>query len=240
MMKCVRRSVWSILGLLAVAFSSWLLYYELRGISLRNVADRLADISPHQWELAAVTALVAYAALAWPDRIALLHIGKTISWPFVFLCSFTAYALAYNIGAPVLSGAVVRYRAYRTRGLSPVEIGVLIALCTLTSILGTIILGGVVLLALPELPQRFVEIPEWASMAAGSVMLGGVVLYVIGSWLHLKPIQIAGLHIYYPRLAVVGRQLLAAPLELIGAAGIIYFALPEASNPGYLSFSASF
>jgi uncharacterized membrane protein YbhN (UPF0104 family) len=43
------------------------------------------------------------------------------------------------------------------------------------------------------------------------------------------------------------RQLFAAPAELIGAAGIIYFALPEVGNPGYivvlgaflLSFSAA-
>jgi glycosyltransferase 2 family protein len=134
----------------------------------------------------------------------------------------------------VLSGTVVRYRAYRTRDLTPAEIGVLIALCTLTFTLGTVLLSGVLLLALPELPQRFVAAPRWASMAAGVVMLGSIALYVLGSWLHLRPIKIAGLHVYYPRLAVVARQLLAAPLELIGAAGIIYFALPEASNPGYL------
>ena len=71
-------------------------------------------------------------------------------------------------------------------------------------------------------------------MAAGVVMLGSIALYVLGSWLQLRLIKIAGPHVYYPRLAVVARQLLAAPLELIGAAGIIYFALPEASNPGYL------
>jgi uncharacterized membrane protein YbhN (UPF0104 family) len=43
------------------------------------------------------------------------------------------------------------------------------------------------------------------------------------------------------------RQLFAAPAELIGAAGIIYFALPDVGNPGYivvlgaflLSFSAA-
>jgi uncharacterized membrane protein YbhN (UPF0104 family) len=33
---------------------------------------------------------------------------------------------------------------------------------------------------------------------------------------------------------VVKWQLLIAPLELIGAAGIIYFALPEAGHPGFL------
>ena len=47
-------------------------------------------------------------------------------------------------------------------------------------------------------------------------------------------------------MPIVARQCLAAPLELIGAAGIIYFALPAEGNPGFqivlgaflLSFSA--
>jgi glycosyltransferase 2 family protein len=36
------------------------------------------------------------------------------------------------------------------------------------------------------------------------------------------------------------RQLFAAPLELIGASGIIYFALPETGNPGYLVVLGAF
>jgi hypothetical protein len=36
------------------------------------------------------------------------------------------------------------------------------------------------------------------------------------------------------------RQLVAAPLELLGAAGIVYFALPEAYNPGFLTVLAVF
>ncbi len=43
---------------------------------------------------------------------------------------------------------------------------------------------------------------------------------------------------------MAARQLLAGPLELIGAAGIVYFALPEAANPGFVAvlgvFLASF
>jgi uncharacterized membrane protein YbhN (UPF0104 family) len=38
----------------------------------------------------------------------------------------------------------------------------------------------------------------------------------------------------------MARQLLAAPLELLGAAGIIYSALPEAGNPGFLAVLAVF
>ncbi len=62
--------------------------------------------------------LVAYAALAGYDRIALLHLRRKISWLFIALCSFTTYALSHNIGASVLSGAVVRYRAYSSQGMS--------------------------------------------------------------------------------------------------------------------------
>lgn len=44
----------------------------------------------------------------------------------------------------------------------------------------------------------------------------------------------------YPRLPVVVRQLIAAPLELIAAAGIIYFVLPETGNPGFLVVLGAF
>ena len=87
----------------------------------------------------------------------------------------------------------------------------LIGLCTLTFVLGTGMLSGLVLLVLPELPQRFVEAPKWASIVAGAVMLGGVALYVLGSWLHLKPIKVAGLHRLH---SDPGRSAFQTPLAL--------------------------
>ncbi|WP_204317045.1 hypothetical protein, partial [Klebsiella aerogenes] len=77
--------------------------------------------------LAALASLLAYAALAGYDRIALLHLRRKISWLFITLCSFTTYALSHNIGASVISGAVVRYRAYSSQGMSAAEIALLIA-----------------------------------------------------------------------------------------------------------------
>ena len=65
-------------------------------------------------------------------------------------------------------------------------------------------------------------------------MLGFVALYVLGSWRQFKPWKWGKLHVEYPRLGIVARQLLAGPLELACAAAIIYFALPAESNPGYL------
>ena len=121
-------------------------------------ARAIASISPGRgfWRLRS-TAL-AYSALAWYDRIALLHLGRRIGWLFVGLTSFTTYAIAHNIGASVLSGAVIRYRAYSTKGLSVGEIGLLVAFCSFTFALGVVTLGGLLLLLRPEsrraLPRR--------------------------------------------------------------------------------------
>jgi uncharacterized membrane protein YbhN (UPF0104 family) len=103
--------IWPAIGLGAVTISVWLLYKELRSISLEDVIDSLAAITLKQWLLSASCALLSYMSLAGYDRIALKHLNKKISWLFISLCSFTAYALSHNIGASVISGAVVRYRA---------------------------------------------------------------------------------------------------------------------------------
>src|SRR3954452_3690475 len=155
MTKNVRDFVWPVVGSLAVVVSGWLLYGELRGLSLEAVWTSLTSIPAHRYLLAAAATLLAYAALAWYDRIALLHLGVThISWFFVSITSFTTYALSHNIGASVFSGALVRYRAYTTKGLSAPQIAVLVALCSFTFGLGTIFLGGLVLTIDPTLLER--------------------------------------------------------------------------------------
>ncbi|MGE8496522.1 MAG: lysylphosphatidylglycerol synthase transmembrane domain-containing protein [Pseudomonas sp.] len=226
--------IWTLVGLCAVVLSCFLLYHELRNISLDEIADSLRAISTHNWLMAACATFGAYCALAWYDRIAIAHLGKKIPWRFITLCSFTTYALAHNIGASVFSGAVVRYRAYRTKGLTPHEIGILIVFCSFTFALGTILAGGCVLVLQPDLIHRVMDVTPLLSTVIGSALLMLVGLYVLGSWRHFKPWTWGKLRVEYPRLGIVGRQLLAGPLELACAAAIIYFALPSESNPGYL------
>jgi uncharacterized membrane protein YbhN (UPF0104 family) len=243
-MKRVMDVLWPTIGLGTVAFTSWLLLRELRGLSVTDVEAAIAAISPLHWTLAAVATGLAYAALAWYDQIALAHLGRRLSWRFIGLVSFTAYALAHNIGATVLSGALVRYRAYSTKGLSLGEVGVLVAFCSFTFTIGNLLLGGLVLLFQPELAQRYVELPNWAARLIGLALLGGPALYALGSLLRFAPLKVRGFELIYPRPPIAVRQLLAGPCELIGAAGIVYFALPHVGNPGFITvlgvFVASF
>ncbi|WP_028240341.1 lysylphosphatidylglycerol synthase transmembrane domain-containing protein [Stutzerimonas azotifigens] len=232
----IKRSdaAWTLVGLAAVLLSSYLLYKEVRTLSLAELTDSLEAIPFSGWVMAGLATLGAYTALAWYDRIAMAHLGKCIPWWFITLCSFTTYALAHNIGASVFSGAVVRYRAYRSKGLTPQEIGVLIVFCSLTFGLGTILAGGLVLLLEPGLLQRVADVGPWVAQAIGVLLLAAVVLYASSALRREAPWRLGKYRIDSPRLGIVLRQLAAGPLELACAAAIIYFALPAENNPGYL------
>ena len=156
-MKRLQSYFWPVVGLLAILFSVNALYHELRGLSLDEFLASFNAISLKSWLLAICSTLVAYAALAAYDRLALDHLGHRISIWFITLCSFTTYALSHNLGASVFSGAVVRYRAYRSKGLSPGEVGVLVAFCSFTFTLGTLVLSAIVLLVRPDIIERFAE-----------------------------------------------------------------------------------
>ncbi len=226
--------VWPMIGVAAVVFSLWLLFREVRGLSFTDVEASILAISSGRWMLAILSTLVAYMALAWYDRIALSHLGFKLPWGFISAVSFTTYALSHNIGMSMFSGAMVRYRAYSTKGLTLSEVGVLVAFCSFTFALGTALLGGLVFVIEPNILARLFHLSDTSVRLIGCGLLAFVALYVIGSALNLRPLQIGTFKLVYPRLNITMRQLIAGPLELLGAAGIIYCALPVTDNPGFL------
>lgn len=234
MLARLRHFFWPVVGLAAAIFAGWLLYREVRNLTFATVMQSLAAIPLSAWALAMAATLVAYTALAEYDRIALIHLNRRLPWLFVVVTSFTTYAISHNVGASLLSGAVIRLRAYGSQGLTVGEIGVLVGLTTFTFIVGALLLGGVILLIHPRILERFIDAPTWLVVIVALAMLGVVAFYVLASLFHMRPLSVAGFHVYYPRPAVVLRQLIIGPLELIGAAAIIYFCLPAEGNPGFI------
>ena len=68
----LKKLIWPAVGTLAIVLSGWLLYRELRGLSLADLADSLAAIPASGWILSGLCTLAAYAALAGYDRIAVI------------------------------------------------------------------------------------------------------------------------------------------------------------------------
>ncbi|MFE3837632.1 lysylphosphatidylglycerol synthase domain-containing protein [Pseudogemmobacter sonorensis] len=233
--KSWKRFIWPVIGALAIVISFWLLARELRGISRAELWAGIGALQAWHWGLIALCTIGCYFTLALYDQIALNHLEKRLNFVFVALCSLTTYALAHNIGASAFTGAVIRYRAYSSKGLSGAEVGILVTFCSFTFSLGVMILLGVAFLFSPGLEDRFAEalspvLVRW--LAFGLLVLIG--LYLLGSALGLRPLRIRSFTVSYPRLPVALQQITVAPVELLFAAGILYFALPDAGNPGYL------
>lgn len=240
--------IWPLIGLVAVVVSLWLLSKEFKGEAVASqVWRQLVSISPGHYLLSILSAFLAYAALAWYDRIALLHLGvRHIPFSFIAVCSFTTYALSHTIGVSVFSGAMVRYRAYSTKGLSAAQVAILVAFCSITFGLGVLLVGGFVLVYEPAELRRVASfLPRFLTNTTIARLIGlaslvVVILYAAGSLFKMKPLPIGRYQVEYPRASIMGRQFVAATLELIGATGIIYFALPEGGNPGFLVVLAIF
>lgn len=229
-----KRFIWPTIGFAAIVVSFWFLARELRGISLADLWQSLGAIPLRNWLLIIACTMGCYTVLGLYDVLALQHLGRRLNFGFVLATSLTTYALAHNIGASAFSGAVIRYRAYSTKGLSGAEVGMVVTFCSLTFALGVMLLLGVDLLLAPTLEERFAEflpsgVTQW--IAVGLLALIG--LYVLGSVLSPPPLRIRSFVITYPRLAITLRQLAVAPVEILFAAGILYFALPIEGNPGY-------
>ena len=233
-MKRLGKLFWPLVSTAAIVLSVYILYRDLRGLSLDAFMASLQAIPLSGWLLSCLATLVAYAALAAYDHLALEHLGHRISLWFITVTSFTTYALSHNIGASVFSGALVRYRAYTSKGLAGSEVGLLVAFCSFTFVLGTLMLFGLVLVFEPQIVERFADfLPIEAAFSTGLFILALVALYVVGSLVGFRPINTRWLKLEYPKPSLAFRQLVIAPIELIGAAAIIYFVLPAAGNPGY-------
>lgn len=231
---------WPVAGLIAVAFSAWLLVQDLSGVTAADVMASLSRISTAHYALATLCAVLAYASFGVYDRLALRHLANTsVSRGFASVTAMVAYALSHNIGAAALSGALVRYRAYTARGMGNTDVTVIVAMSTATFMLGTLMVAGAVLLIDPNVLTRLsgnrpepLTSPETARIIGGLLLLL-VALYAAASVLRLRSARIGEFTLTYPRPDIAFPQLLVAPIELLAAAAIVYFALPAETNPGY-------
>ncbi|PTE16052.1 lysylphosphatidylglycerol synthase domain-containing protein [Pseudogemmobacter blasticus] len=239
--KSWKMFVWPMIGAVAIGVSFWLLSKELRGLSWPALWAGIEALNLWHWSMIVLCTAGCYVTLTMYDQVALAHLGKHVNVVFVGLCALTTYSLSHTIGASAFTGAVVRYRAYTSKGLTGAEVGILVTFCSLTFSLGVMILLALAFLIDPGLEARFAgalspSVVRW--LAVG--VLGVIVLYLVFSALGLPPLRIRGFSVAYPRLSIALRQITVAPIETLFAAGIVYFALPEVGNPGFVVVAGVF
>jgi phosphatidylglycerol lysyltransferase len=151
---------------------------EFAGVTPRDVLAHLAALPKRQVFAAVGFTATSYLLLTGYDFLALCYVRRRLRLRALLFASFTAFAFSNNIGFQLLSGGSIRYRIYSGFGLYSVEIGEIVAFCTLTYALGVITVGGLVALFEPaevasvlHLPQPFIPIGGLALLCASVAYL---------------------------------------------------------------------
>ena len=235
-LKRLLRHLPTLLGLMLLAGAIYVLQKEFRNLKIAEIELALAAIPHWALVLSFIWTILSYGILTFYDRLGTFYAGKPVSYGRVAFASFCAYSLAHNLGVPALSGAAVRYRLYAHWGLTPLQIGKVIAFCSLTFGLGGMVLGGIILFLEPEAIPFFGErIPLW-----GMYMIGGALWAVVGVYVTISKMfgrfTFRGHNIELPSWRMAILQVLLATVDVAVTAAIFYALLPPAAGLNYLRF----
>lgn len=236
LLKRALRHLPTLLGLMLLAGAIYVVQKEFRTLKLADVRAALEAIPKHDLLISAAWTFLAYFILTFYDRLATYYAGKPVSYLRVCFASFCAYTLAHNLGFAAVSGAAVRYRLYAHWGLNALQIGKVVAFCSLTFALGGMVLGGVILLVEPEsIPVLGPRVPAAAMYAIGIGLWALVLLYVVLAKM-LGTIRLFGHAIELPgwRMALV--QVVLATVDVAVTAAIFYALLPAVPGLTFLRF----
>jgi uncharacterized membrane protein YbhN (UPF0104 family) len=226
--KKVLRHAPALLGVVLLVGAIYVVQREFRHLKVEDIRQALAAIPHRALVIAFLWTVLSYCILTFYDRLGTYYAGRPVSYGKVAFASFCAYALAHNLGFAAVSGAAVRYRLYAHWGLTPLQIGKVVAFCSLTFGLGGMVLGGVILFIEPQAVPFFGErLPLWVMYAIGAGLWAIDIAYITLSRL-VGRIRVFGHDIELPgwRMAIV--QVLLATVDVAVTAAIFFCLLPAA------------
>jgi uncharacterized membrane protein YbhN (UPF0104 family) len=230
------RHLPTLLGVALLFGAIYVVQREFRHLRIEDIGRALDAIPLRALAISFAWTLLSYGILTLYDRLGTIYAGRKVSYAKVAFASFCAYALAHNLGFAAVSGAAVRYRLYASWGLTPLQIGKVVAFCSLTFGLGGMVLGGIILFVEPRaIPFFGTWLPAWVMYAVGVLLWGCVAAYVTLSRI-FRVVRLFGHQIELPgwRMAIV--QVLLATGDVAATAAIFFALLPANNDLTYLRF----
>lgn len=235
-MKRALQHAPAVLGLLLLVGAIYVVQREFRHLKIADIKKALDAIPRSALVISFLWTLVAYFILTFYDRLGTMYAGRKVSYGRVSFASFCAYALAHNLGFAAVSGAAVRYRLYAHWGLTPLQIGKVVAFCSLTFGLGALVLGGAILFIEPQAVPFFGDlVPHWGMYAIAAAMWALVAAYVTLSRV-LGRFRMFGNEIELPSWRMAILQVLLATADVAATAAIFYALLPDVPGLTYERF----
>lgn len=233
------RHLPTLIGLILLAGAIFVVQREFRHLKWHDIKEALATIPPSALAISFLWTVLSYYILTFYDRLGTIYAGHKVSYGRVCFASFCAYTLSHNLGLAAVSGAAVRFRLYSQWGLSPLQIGKLVAFCSFTFGLGGLVLGSAVLFILPaaEVPFFGPYVPQPGIWAIAAALLAIVLGYVSLSRI-LRPFRLFGHMIELPGWRMAILQVFLATIDVAVTATIFHALLPSGTGLNWVVFLA--
>jgi phosphatidylglycerol lysyltransferase len=230
------RSIAALAALLIFAAVGYAIYRLTAEVTYAEVLRGLEETGSGSIALAILFTALSFASLCFYDINALAFIGRRRPLPEVALTAFSAYAVGNVAGFGALSGGAIRYRAYSRAGLSPDDIGRVIAFVTVSFSLGLAVLA-----ALSVIPMAG-ELAPLVGVASTTIALAStLVLGVLLTLLFLASRRGVTIGTRTLRLAdsrTMSRQFLVTVLDVAFSASALYALLPPEAQISWPAFFA--
>lgn len=185
-----RRLSWETVGialsLVIFAAACFTLFRLLRDVDIGKLSDAIYATPVQAVGVAALLIVASYGCLTFYDFFALRTIGhKHIPYRIAALTGFLSYTIGHNLGATVFTGGVVRFRIYRSWGLTLIDVAKVAFVTGLTFWLGNAVVLGVGIAYAPEVAGSINQLPAWTNRAIALTALVAIAAYLI--WLLPRP-----------------------------------------------------
>lgn len=235
-LKKLARALPALLGVALLCGAVYVVQKEFRNLKIADISKALDAIPRKSLLISFVWTVLSYGVLTFYDRLGTIYAGKIVSYARVAFASFCAYALSHNLGFAAVSGAAVRYRLYAHWGLTPLQIGKVVAFCSLTFALGAMVLGGIILFNDPKAVPFFGDtLPVMLLYGIGALMWALVATYVLLSKF-LGKVRLFGHEVELPSWKMAFLQVGLATVDVAVTAAIMHALLPPTQGLTYLRF----
>ncbi|MBW4506322.1 MAG: flippase-like domain-containing protein [Scytonematopsis contorta HA4267-MV1] len=226
----------SIFGLLLLALSIWAITNQLGEYNYRDVLNSLKAIPTQRLSLAIWLTALGYLVMILYDILGFYYIGHSLTWSKIAFTNFISSVFSNTIGFALLTGTAIRYRFYKSWGVSPLGIAQIIAFANFTFWLGMFAVAGLMFLLNPLKIPTQLNLPFSTVRPLGVFFLILVAAYLLGSIFIKQPFRVRESEFRFPSFKISLAQIAVSSLDWLLAAGILYVVLPGNASLSYLDF----
>ncbi len=171
--------------------------------------------------------IASFVALIGREYCGMRYIGVRVPPSILAIASFCGNALGNAIGLGPLSGGAIRYRMYRSVGLSPEAVGGIIAFTTLGSAIDVVLFAALsAIVAAPAIGALY-HVSPIAIDAVAAPLLVATTLLVGFCSIRRKAVRIRGHVLAFPGPRLFLAQLVFTGLDVMAAAASLWVLLPD-------------